>query len=276
MQFLTDVLTLMRHTVGKCLDWRSGVLPSAGGGLDANDSSLFSASHLKPLFEAGMRTTHLVKEFCRALASSTVLGTRRGKRTISAKKSSKVAKRMDNKSEAAFVPECLRLVEAFNVFVVESSESLSMTDWGVDMEADRRDDSNPFILSSRKNSGNDAFRAVSNGPPESGESATAASNAENDRMDECERDWAEAPLHSVVRREVEVGIIRGGNSDMDDSSSSGSDSSSDEEGLGYVSDGSECSDDGDSDYEGSDSEDELVGKTLVIDFSKYRRGGRAV
>ena len=83
-----------------------------------------------------------------------------------------------------------------------------------------------------------------------------------------------AVWHSVVRCEVESGPSRGLysalNSDSDNSS--GGESSGDE-GLDYVSDASWCSDDEDTDYEGSDSDDGLSGETLVVDFAKYRRQG---
>ena len=257
---------------------------TAGGGLDGNDASLFSLSHLKPLFDAGMRTTHIVKQFCSTLTSGSAVGARgKGGARTAAKKSTKVAKRMDNKSEAAFVPECLRLVEAFNVFVVESAESLNLADLDVDVDMDsRREDANPFVMPKGKTDGDDAFRAVSHDPHASGGGAAEAAdtNGESLMLENSEKDWIEAPLHSVVRREVEAGSLCGGNTTLDDSDSdsgsSGSETSSGDEGLGYVSEGSECSDDDDSDYEGSDSDDELAGKTLVVDFSKYKQRGRAV
>ena len=82
-------------------------------------------------------------------------------------------------------------------------------------------------------------------------------------------DWAEAPLHSVVRQEIESEVkesIRA--SENEDNSGPSASSSSEDEGLGFVTDGSMYSDDDDSEYEGSDSDDE-AGDTLIIDFAKY-------
>lgn len=208
---------------------------------------------------------------------------------------------VSHKQEVSFVPECLRLVGEFEIFVREQAASLRID--GFQEEDDECEDDedtpspsasaswrlttfNPFFVKPKKSDFEaGVFRVVRSVASDAAPDDDAPSEDAAGRADEAFQDWLEEPMaFSVVRHEAESSVRRvggivedkGSNSEEDDGSSDDNseddDSEEDMRTSDYTSD-----EDENVHYSGSDSDDGQLGLgqgfghgPVVIDYVTWQ------